>query len=270
MPGDLAENEERLRMALEGAGLAIWDWNIVSGEQIVSPKWFGMLGYCPDEVGGDFESWQRLVHPDDLPGVLTVIDDHLHDRLPFYEVEYRLKTRDGGWKWVRARGRVVERGPAGQPLRMAGTHRDISARKEMEARLQAQEDRQKSILASMREAVWSFTPDFGKLQYVNAAVEAIYGRPMQDFYDQSDLWRHVIHPDDQPVSRRTPARSWPRMTGMSCPTVFCFPMGRYAGYAAAHAWYEMNLANRCAWTASLWILPNANRWMRLSPAATPS
>lgn len=197
MPGNLAENEERLRLALEGAGLAIWDWDIPSGEQIVSPEWFGMLGYAPDEVGGDFESWKRLVHPADLPGVLAVIDDHLHNRLPFYEVEYRLKTHSGDWKWVLARGRVVVRGPAGQPLRMAGTHRDISGRKEMEARLQAQEERQKSILASMREAVWSFNPDFSKLQYVNAAVEGIYGRPVQDFFDQSDLWLRLIHPDDR-------------------------------------------------------------------------
>jgi diguanylate cyclase (GGDEF)-like protein/PAS domain S-box-containing protein len=132
LPGELAENEERLRLALEGAGLAIWDRDIASGEQTVSPEWSGMLGYAPGELDGSFQGWQRLVHPDDLPGVLAAIDAHLEDRLPVFEAEYRLKTRGGDWKWVLARGRVVSRGPDGRPLRMAGTHRDIHAHKQMD------------------------------------------------------------------------------------------------------------------------------------------
>lgn len=130
------QNEERLRLALEGAGLGIFDWNIVTGEQIVNREWLAMLGYSPDEIRADYEDWKALVHPADLPAALEATQRHLEGLAPTYEAEYRLRTNSGGWKWVLARGRVVARGPGGEPLRMAGTHRDITERKETSDALQ--------------------------------------------------------------------------------------------------------------------------------------
>ena len=130
------QNEERMRLALEGAGLGIFDWNIVTGEQIVNREWLTMLGYTPNEIQTDYNDWKALVHPADLPIALRAIERHLEGLAPTYEAEYRLKTNAGKWKWVLARGRVLARGPGGEPLRMAGTHRDISERKEANDALQ--------------------------------------------------------------------------------------------------------------------------------------
>ncbi|MCJ7557771.1 MAG: PAS domain-containing protein, partial [Gammaproteobacteria bacterium] len=125
------QNEERLRLALEGAGLGIFDWNIVTGEQIVNQEWLAMLGYSPSEIHTDYDDWKSLVHPADLPAALRATERHFEGLAPIYEAEYRLKTKAGEWKWVLARGRVVARGPGGEPLRMSGTHRDITERKEV-------------------------------------------------------------------------------------------------------------------------------------------
>ena len=130
------QNEERLRLALEGAELGIFDWNILTGEQIVSREWYLMLGYAPGEVHANYEDWQARVYPEDLPATLRAIELHLKGLTPIYEAEYRLKTKTGEWKWVLARGQIVARGPKGEPLRMAGTHRDITERKEVGDTLQ--------------------------------------------------------------------------------------------------------------------------------------
>ena len=130
------QNEERLRLALEGAGLGIFDWNIATGEQIVNREWLTMLGYSPQEIQTDYDDWKALVHPADLPGALLATEKHFEGLAPTYEAEYRLKTNTGEWIWVLARGRVVARGPGGEPLRMAGTHRDITERKEASDALQ--------------------------------------------------------------------------------------------------------------------------------------
>lgn len=130
------QNEERLRLVLEGAGLGIFDWNILTGEQIVNREWLTMLGYSPDETKTGFDDWKMLVHPADLPNALQAIEKHFEGSAPTYEAEYRLKTNSGEWKWVLARGRVVARGPGDKPLRMAGTHRDITERKEASDALQ--------------------------------------------------------------------------------------------------------------------------------------
>lgn len=125
------QNEERLRLALEGAGLGVFDWNILTGEQIVNSEWLTMLGYSPGENHANYEDWKTMVHPADLPTALRAIEMHFKGLAPIYETEYRLKTSSGEWKWILARGRVVARGPNGEPLRMAGTHRDITERKEV-------------------------------------------------------------------------------------------------------------------------------------------
>ena len=135
----LRQSEERLKLALRGAALGLWDWNIQTGEVFYSDRWIDMLGYLREELASDYAQWERLVHPDDLPVVLTTLQAHLTGETPYYEVEHRLLTRAGGWKWVWSSGSVWQRDAAGLPLRAAGTHQDISLRKELEERLSQQQ-----------------------------------------------------------------------------------------------------------------------------------
>lgn len=136
----LRESEKRLELALLGSDLGTWDWNIATGRVIFSDRWATMLGYAPREIEPTFTQWEKLVHPDDLPRVAALLDRHLQGRSPLYEAEHRLATRGGGWLWVLARGRVLERDAAGVPLRASGTHMDISARKQLELRLAEQNE----------------------------------------------------------------------------------------------------------------------------------
>jgi PAS domain S-box-containing protein len=130
----LREREERLQLAIRGGDLGLWDWDVPSGRVVFDDRWATALGYDPAEIAPNLESWSRLVHPDDWPAIHAALDPHLRGATAEYECEVRLRHRDGHWVWVLDRGRVVERGPDGAALRVAGTHLDISTRMEAEAR----------------------------------------------------------------------------------------------------------------------------------------
>ncbi len=128
----LRQSEERLALALQGANLGTWDWNVRTGDIVFDRRWAGMLGYELSEIEPKFETWRGLIHPDDAPGVLQRLDEHLAGRTENYEVEHRLRNKQGDWVWVLARGRVVERDAEGQPIRATGTHLNITPRKQAE------------------------------------------------------------------------------------------------------------------------------------------
>jgi PAS domain S-box-containing protein len=126
----IRDSEERLQMALQGADLGIWDWDVTSGKVVVDPRWAGMLGYAVDEIEPHYRAWHALLHADDVDRTIGLLDEHLHGRSPNYEAEYRLRHKDGHWVWILAKGRVHERGPDGGALRASGTHLDITERKQ--------------------------------------------------------------------------------------------------------------------------------------------
>lgn len=129
---DLKESRERLSLALEAADDGIWDWNLLTDEVYFSPRCFTMLGYETDEAGAGFQTWEKLLHPEDRDIFLKRMKKHISGREQKWESEFRLRNKKGKWQWIMSRGRVMERDEAGLPLRMLGTHRDISLRKEQE------------------------------------------------------------------------------------------------------------------------------------------
>ncbi|HJV87391.1 MAG TPA: diguanylate cyclase [Noviherbaspirillum sp.] len=133
---ELATNEERWRVALEAVGDGVWDWNIERNRVDFSDGWKAMLGYRPGEIGSDLEEWKCRVHPEDLPQVMRNINAHFSGETGFFASEQRMQCKDGNWKWVLARGMVIQRYDHGAPRRMVGTHTDISDRKELENALQ--------------------------------------------------------------------------------------------------------------------------------------
>jgi len=133
----LRSSEERWKFALEGAGEGVWDWNIETAEVDFSQRWKEMLGYTGDEVCNTFSDWQKLVHPDDLPLALAAIEAYFGGKTQGFVIEHRLLCKDGGWKWILSRGIVTARNAEGRPLRMIGTHTDITERKRMETELRA-------------------------------------------------------------------------------------------------------------------------------------
>ncbi len=137
----LQEREERLQLALHGAELGTWDWNVTTGYVKFNDRWAEMLGYQYEEIAQDISSWEKLVHPDDKEEVNKILAAHLEGKTEFYAVENRLRHKSGKWVWVLDKGRVVDRDEFGRPLRMCGTHLDVTDRKiaeEEQKQLQSQ------------------------------------------------------------------------------------------------------------------------------------
>jgi PAS domain S-box-containing protein len=136
----LRQSEGRWKLALDSLGDGIWDWNLATGEEVLSPRCLEMYGYAEGALPSRAEALDRLTHPDDVAAMRRAREDHFAGRTPVYANEHRVRCQDGRWKWVLSRGMVIERGPGGRPLRMIGTHTDITERKEAEA-LRLERDR---------------------------------------------------------------------------------------------------------------------------------
>ncbi len=138
---NLRLSEERLKMVLEGSELGFWDWNIETGEVKRNDRWAQMLGYSTIE---DFEdntdTWTNSIHPDDRDAAWASINDHKSGRTPSHKLEYRMLTKDGGYKWILDHAKIVQYDDKGRPLRMSGTHRDITNQKRAEEKLRVSEE----------------------------------------------------------------------------------------------------------------------------------
>ena len=128
----LWESQKRLDLAVSGTNLGLWDWNVKTGESIYNQQWAEMLGYTLEEIEPNVGEWERLVHPDDMPQTKETLNLHFKRKTPFYEAEFRMRTKSGGWKWILSMGKVFEWDDNGNPLRMTGTHKDITERKKAE------------------------------------------------------------------------------------------------------------------------------------------
>jgi PAS domain S-box-containing protein len=135
----LRESEERLELVLEGSQLGFWDWDMETGKVHRNPQWAEMLGYTLPEIEFSVRQWTDLHHPDDRAAAWKSIQDHLGGRTPVHRSEYRMLTKDGQYKWILDQARVVRRDAQGKPLRMCGTHTDITARKKAETELRESE-----------------------------------------------------------------------------------------------------------------------------------
>ncbi len=131
----LRESEQRLRHVFEGSEDGFWDWDLATGKLERSERWASMLGYTLEEIGPTLAAGTSLVHPDDL-AVYELWQQRLNvGSVDRYDIEYRMRAKSGEWRWILDRGKVVARDVRGHPLRMAGTHTDVTARKNTEAAL---------------------------------------------------------------------------------------------------------------------------------------
>ncbi|GAB4238051.1 MAG: hypothetical protein OHK0028_15510 [Deltaproteobacteria bacterium] len=154
----LRESEERYALALKGSNEGIWDWNIATGKVFFSDRWKEILGYAPDELSGDVEEWKTRIHPEDFDRVMAVHREHFEGKTPHFEVEYRLRHKDGSYRWILGRGACL-RDPNGVPYRAAGSHIDITWKKEAEERLVADERRLKAILSALPDLIFRIGRD---------------------------------------------------------------------------------------------------------------
>jgi PAS domain S-box-containing protein len=129
---ELRQSEARWQFALEGAGDGVWDWNAETNHVFYSPQWKSMLGFQNHEIGESLDEWDSRVHPDDRESVYAALNSHFAGKTPIYISEHRIRCKDGTYKWILDRGKIVEYFQDGKPLRVIGTHSDITERKHME------------------------------------------------------------------------------------------------------------------------------------------
>jgi|GEM_PF-975150 len=129
---DLYKSEQRWQFALEGAQQGVWDWDIITSAVYFSKQWKGMLGFDENEIRDSLDEWSKRVHPDDMHQVTADIEKHFAGDTPLYKNEHRVLCKNGSYMWILDQGMVVERDKNNNPLRMIGTHTDISERRRID------------------------------------------------------------------------------------------------------------------------------------------
>jgi len=131
----LRDSEERFKLSMEATSDGLWDLDVASDRAYYNPAYYHILGYEPDEFEAAGQTWRHLVHPDDLEKALAADWACIRGEREFIDAEYRMKAKNGEWRWIYARGKCISRGKDGQALRLVGTHLDITDRKVAEERL---------------------------------------------------------------------------------------------------------------------------------------
>lgn len=166
----LRENEQRWSFALESGNFTVWDWDIQSGKVKLSKLGKRLFGFGEDEIGDHMTEWAARCHPDDIDHVVACIKDHFRGRAENFSAEFRVRCKNGSWKWILSRGLVVKRAADGRPLRMIGLHSDISEHKQ-----RGEELRLSSTVFNLADEAMIVTDPQNNILSVNPAFTVITG-----------------------------------------------------------------------------------------------
>jgi len=180
---------EKLDLVLNGADFAMWDWNLETGEFLFNDRWAEMLEYRPGEIGHHCISWKNLIHSDDLSSLMESIDAHLNGRIPLFKCEYRMKTMRGRWRWFQDSGKVVEWDDSGNPVKLTGTHIDVTEQKMIQDKLRRNFTEQSILLDNIDVQIW-YMKDAEHYGRVNMAHADFLGVEKQEI-EGMDL--NVVH-----------------------------------------------------------------------------
>ncbi len=199
----LRVSEERLRLALTAAKQGLYDRNIQTGDVVVNPEYATMLGYDPTTFQETNTQWIDQLHPDDRAPTIKTYQAYIRGEISDYAVEFRLRARSGDWKWILSLGKLVSWDEDGKPLRMLGTHTDITALKQAEAdRWQAQQVLSElKLLENVLDVVlagywdWNFA---SQVEYLSPGYKRMLGYEDAELPNEPSLWRRLIFPEDLP------------------------------------------------------------------------
>jgi PAS domain S-box-containing protein len=190
---ELKESEERWKFAIDGARDGLWDWNLETNEVFFSMQWKAMLGFEEHEIQGSLDEWSKRVHPEDLQKCYADIQLYLDGKEPFYSNIHRVLCKDGSTKWILARGKVVKFNKNGKPIRMVGTHTDLTERKQAELALKESETKHNSMISNISDVIGIIGID-GIIKYKSPNIEKWFGWKPKDLIG-TDGWL-TVHPED--------------------------------------------------------------------------
>ncbi|MDG4607060.1 MAG: PAS domain S-box protein [Candidatus Contendobacter sp.] len=206
----LRDSQQRLALTLDAVNEGVWDWRVATGETVFSTRYYTMLGYEPYAFPQSCAAWRSLIHPDDIERVEQGIRRHFAGGGQ-YTVEIRMRKKSGDWGWILARGMVVERDAAGLPLRMVGTHTDITEYKQAEIALKASEERYRALIESMGEGLVVIDNE-AKVTYANPqfwvmtgfSAEELIGKPLENLLSENG--KAAFHVQFERRKQRKPNR----------------------------------------------------------------
>ena len=182
----LARTKQQLEAAIEGSGVGLWERDFGTDTTVHNERWAAMLGYSLSELAPlSHATFRRLCHPDDFGTTQLALAEHIGGATPHYSAEVRLRHRDGHWVWVLTQGKIVERNADGSPRRIAGTHLDITARKEIDAQLANERTFLKTLVGTIPDLVWLKDPA-GVYLACNPRFEVLYGAKEGDIVGRTD------------------------------------------------------------------------------------
>ena len=145
MTVELQESRFRWKFAVEGSGFGLWDWDMQAGTLFFSKRWKEMLGFEEHEISNSLSEWEKRVHPEDKDQTMDALQAHFDGKTPVYLHEYRFNCKDGSWIWILDRGMVVSRNASGKPVRMIGTHSDITEQRTAKDALRTQAEKLRKL-----------------------------------------------------------------------------------------------------------------------------
>lgn len=192
----LIESEKRWKFALEGAGDGVWDWNAQTNKVFFSGRWKSMLGFEDSEISDSLEEWSDRIHPDDKEKCMDDVGRYLKGETQSYLNEHRMKCKDGSYKWILDRGKIIEWTEDGKPLRVIGTHTDIDIQKKTIKELEKKNIFIQTILDNMPIGLATNEFDSGRANYINKKFREIYGWTEEIIADIPSFFEHV-YPDPE-------------------------------------------------------------------------
>ncbi|MFB6188438.1 MAG: PAS domain S-box protein, partial [Halapricum sp.] len=189
----LRELKERLDLAVEGANLGVWDWDMQTDDVTFNEQWATMLGLSPDEIEPTLETWEERIHPADMDRVEAALEAHIAGETDLYDCEHRMQTASGDWKWIRDIGEVVERDDDGEPVRAVGIHLDITDQKETQTSLEEERD----MFAEGPAVVFKWENEDGwPVEYVSDNVTETFGYTPTELETGEVPYADLIKADD--------------------------------------------------------------------------
>lgn len=196
---ELEKSENRYTLTLESINDGLWDWNVKTGKAYFSPQYYRMAGYEPDEYSADFDNWISRIHESDIERVKKILFQSLTEGTEKCQLEFRFKRADGSFMWVLARGRVVEYDTDNEPMRMVGTHTDITDLKIAENNLKESQRILNTLIDNLEGMVYRCLndPDW-TMEYVSDGVLSLTGYEKNEvLYNRIQPYAMIIHPDDR-------------------------------------------------------------------------
>ena len=191
----LRMSEERWQFALEGSRDGVWDWCPSDGRAYFSPRWKAIIGYTDAEIDNTYQAWLALIHPEDVAKTEQAVMDYLAGKAPVYETEFRMRNKGGGYRWILARGKIMARLPDGRPLRVVGTHTDVTNRKQAEEKLRVSEERWQFALEESQSGVWDWHVDRDEI-YFSPRWSEMLGYESETKGLSVQEWSRRVHPGD--------------------------------------------------------------------------